>query len=97
MNNTGLTLKFDFQTDNTDSAYSLLGVIMEELNKIRDKIGELRYIEVNLLKPEDPLEDHKTALFRLVSSESIITEYSRAKRWEDALLNAFDKVQERFI
>jgi hypothetical protein len=95
--NNSVTLKFDFQTEDTDSAYSLLGVIMEKLNKIRNKIGELKYVEVNLMKPDDPHEDHKTALCRLISNDSTITEYSRAKRWEDALLNAFDKVQERFV
>ena len=94
--NNNLTFKFDFQTDSADCAYSLLSVLMDKLKSIQSKCENLQYIEVNLFKPEDQEEDHKTALFRLVSNDSTITEYSRSKRWEDALLNAFDKVNNRF-
>lgn len=95
--NNNLTLKFDFQTDSTDCAYSLLSVVMEKLKSIQSKCEGLKYIEVNLFKPDDQEEDHKTALFRLVSDDATITEYSRSKRWEDALLNAFDKVSNRVV
>ena len=94
--NNNLTFKFDFQTENQDCAYSLLAVVMDSIKSIQSKCAGLKYVEVNLFKPDDQEEDQKTALFRLVSDDSTITEYSRSKHWEDALLNAFDKVKERF-
>ena len=95
--NNNLTFKFDFQTENPDCAYSLLSVVMEKLKTLQDKCRGLKSIEVNLSKPLHHDEEHKTAYFRLVSDDATITEYSRSKRWEDALLNAFDKVKERFV
>lgn len=96
MNNKSLTFKFDFQTEDEHCAYSLLAVVMEKLKTIQSKCTGLKYVEVNLFKPEGNEDDHKTALFRLVSGDDTITEYSRSKQWEDALLNAFDKVRDRF-
>ena len=95
--NNNLTFKFDFQTDNADCAYSLMTVVMDKIRTLQDKCRGLKSIEVNLSKPPQQDEDHKTAYFRLVSDDATITEYSRSKRWEDALLNAFDKVNERFV
>ena len=92
MNN--ITFKFDFQTDSEDCAYSLMNVLMEKIKTLPSKCSGLKYVEVNLFSPEE-LRDHKTALFRIVSDKDNITEYSRSKRWEDALLNAFDKIEKR--
>src|SRR5688500_6924703 len=92
MNN--ITFKFDFQTDSGDCAYSLMNVLMEKIKTLPSKCSGLKYVEVNLFAPEETRES-KTALFRIVSDTENITEYSRSKRWEDALLNAFDKVQQR--
>lgn len=94
--NNNLTIKFDLQTENSDCAYSLMSVIMERLKAFQHLCKGMKYIEINLLQPEGSNEEHKTALFRFVGDHSTITEYSRSKRWEDALLNAFDKVEGRF-
>lgn len=95
--NNNLVIKFDLQTETTDCAYSLLGVIMDKLKAFQHLCKDLKYIEINLLKPEETDGDHKTALFRVVSQDSTITEYSRSRRWEDALLNAFERVENRFV
>lgn len=92
--NTNLTFKFDFQTDSTDCAYSLMNMIMEKLNSLQSACAGLKYIEVNLFTPEDSDSNDKTALFKVISNDNSIAEYSRSKRWEDAFLNAFDKVKE---
>ena len=92
MNN--ITFKFDFQTDSEDCAYSLMNVLMEKIKTLPSKCSGLKYVEVNLFAPEET-RDNKTALFRIVSDKDNITEYSRSKRWEDALLNAFDKIEKR--
>lgn len=92
--NTNLTLKFDFQTDSTDCAYSLMSMIMEKLKSLQSLCAGLNYIEVNLFTPEGSNDEDKTALFKVIGSNSNIAEYSRSKRWEDAFLNAFDKVKE---
>ncbi len=90
--NTNLTFKFDFQTDSTDCAYSLMNIIMEKLKSLQSACAGLTYIEVNLFSPEGATGDNKTALFKIISNDNSIAEYSRSKRWEDAFLNAFDKV-----
>jgi hypothetical protein len=82
--NTNLTLKFDFQTDSTDCAYSLMNMIMEKLKSLQSVCAGLKYIEVNLFTPEGSNGDNKTALFKVISNDSNIAEYSRSKRWEDA-------------
>lgn len=92
--NTNLTFKFDFQTDSTDCAYSLMNMIMEKLKSLQSACVGLKYIEVNLFTPEGSTGDNKTALFKVISNDNNIAEYSRSKRWEDAFLNAFDKVKE---
>ncbi len=92
--NSNLTFKFDFQTDSTDCAYSLMSMIMEKLKGLQSACAGLKYIEVNLFSPEGDNGDNKTALFKVISNESNIAEYSRSKRWEDAFLNAFDKVKD---
>jgi hypothetical protein len=33
----------------------------------------------------------------VISNDDNIAEYSRSKRWEDAFLNAFDKVKEHIV
>ena len=58
---------------------------------------DLKYIEVNLFAPDGPGGENKTALFKVISSDSNIAEYSRSKRWEDAFLNAFDKVRDHIM
>ena len=95
--NTNLTFKFDFQTDSTDCAYSLMTLIMEKLKSLQSLCSGLKYIEVNLSAPEGADGESKTALFKVVSDESNISEYSRSKRWEDAFLNAFDKVRDTML
>src|SRR4051812_7100415 len=92
-----LVLKFDLQTETSDCAYSLLEVIMIKLKSLQHLCKDLKYIEINLLKPEEAEPEHKTALFRVVSQHSTITEYSRSRRWEDAVLNAFDRIENRFV
>ena len=95
--NTNLTFKFDFQTDSTDCAYSLMNLIMEKLKSLQSVCAGLKYIEVNLFAPEGADGDTKTALFKVMSDENNIAEYSRSKRWEDAFLNAFDKVRDHIV
>lgn len=92
--NSNLTLKFDFQTDSTDCAYSLMNIIMEKLKSLQSACAGLQYIEVNLFSPEGDNGDNKTALFKIISNNNNISESSRSRRWEDAFLNAFDKVKE---
>ena len=94
---TNLTFKFDFQTDSTDCAYSLMSMIMEKLKSLQPVCAGLKYIEVNLFTPEGSNSESKTALFKVVSDEGNIAEYSRSKRWEDAFLNAFDKVRDHIM
>jgi hypothetical protein len=69
-------------------------MIMEKLKGLQSACAGLKYIEVNLFSPEGDNGDNKTALFKVISNESNIAEYSRSKRWEDAFLNAFDKVKD---
>src|SRR5215204_4398742 len=95
--NTNLTFKFDFKTDSTDCAYSLMSLILEKLKSLQSVCEDLKYVEVNLFAPEDPNEETKTALFKVISNDNNIAEYSRSKRWEDAFLNAFDKVRDNII
>ena len=95
--NTNLTFKFDFQTDSTDCAYSLMNMILEKLKSLQSACSGLKYIEVNLFTPEGTTDDSKTALFKVISNDNNIAEYSRSKRWEDAFLNAFDKVRDHII
>ncbi len=95
--NNSLRFKFDFQTETEDCAYSLMSVIMENIKSFPALCKGLELIEVSLFQPETQGEDHKTALFKLVSGDTVITEYSRSKRWEDAILNAFDKIKARFL
>lgn len=95
--NNNLTFKFDFQTDSTDSAYSLMSMIIEKLKSLQSVCTGLQYIEVNLFTPEGANDENKTALFKIISNDNNIAEYSRSKRWEDAFLNAFDKVRDRII
>jgi hypothetical protein len=89
-----MTFKFDFQTDSTDSAYSLMNMVMEKLKTLQPESAGLKYIEVNLFTPENSGEENKTALFKIIRDGDNIAEYSRSKRWEDAFLNAFDKVKD---
>jgi hypothetical protein len=70
---------------------------MEKLKSLQSACAGLKYVEVNLFKPEDENEENKTALFKIISNDKNIAEYSRSKRWEDAFLNAFDKVKEHII
>ena len=84
--NSNLTLKFDFQTDSTYCAYSLMSIIMEKLKSLQSVCKGLTYIEVNLFAPEGPRGESKTALLKIISNDSNIAEYSRSKRWEDAFL-----------
>jgi len=95
--NNNLVIKLDLQTENSDCAYSLMEVIINKLKSFQNLCKDLKYIEINLIKPDESDKDHKTALFRVVSNDATITEYSRSKRWEDALLNAFDRIENRFV
>jgi hypothetical protein len=95
--NSNLTLKFDFQTDSTDCAYSLMSIIMEKLKSLQAVCENLNYVEVSLFAPEGANAESKTALFKVISDDNNIAEYSRSKRWEDAFLNAFDKVRDHLI
>ena len=67
--NTNLTFKFDFQTDSTDCAYSLMNMIMEKLKTLQSACSSLKYIEVNLFTPEGTEDENKTALFKVVSDD----------------------------
>jgi len=95
--NTNLTFKFDFQTDSTDCAYSLMNIIMEKLKSLQSVCENLRYVEVNLFAPEDSDDKSKAAILKVISNENNIAEYSRSKRWEDAFLNAYDRVRDLII
>jgi hypothetical protein len=68
---------------------------MEKLKSLQSACSGLKYIEVNLFSPEGESDDNKTALFKIISDEKNLAEYSRSKRWEDAFLNAFDKIKDQ--
>ena len=44
--NSNLTFKFDFQTDSTDCAYSLMNMIMEKLKTLQSVCANLKYINI---------------------------------------------------
>ena len=70
---------------------------MEKIKSLQSVCEDLKYVEVNLFAPEGPNEQSKTALLKVISNDNNISEYSRSKRWEDAFLNAFDKVRDLII
>jgi hypothetical protein len=74
-----------------------MNIIMEKLKSLQSVCEDLKYVEVNLFAPEGPNEQSKTALLKVISNDNNIAEYSRSKRWEDAFLNAFDKVRDLII
>lgn len=70
---------------------------MEKIKSLQSVCEDLKYVEVKLFAPEGPNEQSKTALLKVISNDNNIAEYSRSKRWEDAFLNAFDKVRDLII
>ena len=62
--NTNLTLKFDFQTDSTDCAYSLMNIDHGKIEKSSVCVHNLNYIEVNLFTAGGSNGESKTAFLR---------------------------------
>ena len=67
---------------------------MEKLKSLQSVCQDVKYVEVNLFAPEDFNEHSKAALLKVISNDKNIAECSRSKRWEDAFLNAYDKVRD---
>ena len=60
--NNNLTFKFDFKTDSTDCAYSLMNFVMEKLKGLQHVCAGLKYLEVNMFAPDGEDSDNKAAL-----------------------------------
>ncbi|PZR24730.1 MAG: hypothetical protein DI538_27985 [Azospira oryzae] len=73
---------------------SLMELMLEKLKMIQAITGPMQRMELNLF---DDAGTDKIALFRLISEHGNMTEYSRSKRWDDALLNAIEKIRERCV
>ncbi len=78
---------------------SLMELMVEKLRMIQSISGSVKRMEINLYDDRevdslDPVPD-KVALCRLISDQGQMTEYSRSKRWDDAVLITIDKIRER--
>jgi hypothetical protein len=97
------TIHVKLECSNADprAITSLMELMLEKLKMIQTVSGSIQKMELNLFDDEACVGKHETpdkiALFRLISDQGNMTEYSRSKRWDDALLNTVEKIRERCI
>lgn len=92
--NNAVTYKLDFHIDDPIASFSLMKLVMDNLGKLQEFCSGLKYVEVKLL--HSATAENKMAHLKLVGDSNNILETSSSKRWDDAFMNAFDKVRSRF-
>lgn len=93
-----MNFNFVTKTSTIDSAgyYSLLGKMTNKLKQIQEEFGHVDSAELELYETfKDESEKDKVALLKLSLHNIIISGYSISKRWEDALLDAFDTLRSK--
>ncbi len=93
-----MNVNFVTKTSAIDSAgyFSLLRKMTNKLKKIQEEFGHVDSAELELYETfKDESEKDKVALLRLSLHNIIISGYSTSRKWEDAMLDAFDKLRNK--
>ncbi|MDI3322633.1 hypothetical protein [Pinibacter soli] len=93
-----MNFNFVTKTSAIDNAgyYSLLRKMTSKLKQIQEEFGNIDSAELELYETyKDESEKDKVALLKLSLHNIIISGYSISKRWEDALLDAFDTLRSK--
>ncbi|GAO42419.1 hypothetical protein [Flavihumibacter petaseus] len=93
MENT-IHVKLECSIQDPRAISSLMELMLEKLKVIQSISGSVQRMELKLF---DESGSEKIALFRLISDQINMVEYARSKRWDDAVLNAIEKIRERCI
>ena len=83
----------------TKTVYSILEMMLEKLKVLQSLHGTMKQMELKLFEDASMLDSNgdpdKIAFFRMNSDSENIMEYSRSKRWDDALFKTIEKISDR--
>jgi hypothetical protein len=95
-----IQIKLQCSASDPNALYSLLELMLDKMKFLHGLYGNLQQVELKLFDDASILDvnsqSDKIAFYRMSNDTQNIIEYSRSKRWDDALLNTIEKIQDRF-
>jgi len=94
-------IKLNCSIGDPNAVYSILEMMLEKLKILQSLHGTMKQMELKLFEDASLLDANgdpdKIAFFRMNSETENIMEYSRSKRWDDALFKTIEKISERTL
>ena len=87
------SLKLDISTADVGSAYSITGLIVEKVKSLQHAFKSITGIEVLLFESNS---SSKGATLSINTEEKTIVESGSSKNWEDAVMSAYDRLEQSF-
>jgi ribosome-associated translation inhibitor RaiA len=88
-----LSFKLKIKVPETHIVNSLINLVYERVKRINEILTEARSLEISLFQRLVDEEKHAVAEITLAHDTLVINESSESKVWDDAFLNALDKVK----
>lgn len=92
-------IKLHCNISDPNAIHSLLEMMLDKLKFLHLAKGSVQQLELKLFDDISSIDafgqSDKIALFKMSNNEDNIMEYSRSKRWDDALLNTVEKIHSR--
>lgn len=92
-------IKLQCNITDPQAIHSLLTLMLEKMKALHAIKGTVQQMELKLFDDATSLDEggeaDKIALFRMSNNDEQVVEYSRSKRWDDALLNTVEKIHVR--
>ena len=92
-------IKLQCNVTDPHAVHSLLSLMLEKMKALHAIKGTVQQMELKLFDDVSSLDEggqtDKIALFRMSNNDDQVMEYSRSKRWDDALLNTVEKIHVR--
>lgn len=92
-------IKLQCNITDPHAVHSLLTLMLEKLKALHAIKGTVQQMELKLFDDTSSVDEggqaDKIALLSMSNNDAQVMEYSRSKRWDDALLNTVEKIHVR--
>jgi hypothetical protein len=90
------SLKLDISAADVPCAYSITQLVFEKIKSLQESFKNISGVEVHLFEASDVTGGPKGATLSINTRQKTMIESSNSKNWEDAVMSAYEKLEQRF-
>ncbi len=90
------TLKLDVCAADVPCAYSITQLVVEKIKSLQETFKSICGVEVHLYETGEVADASKGATLSINTRQKTMIETCNSRNWEDAVMSAYEKVEQRF-